>query len=112
MPRDAARWHHALMDLGATVCRARPSCDACPVASLCRARGSIERPAPRRQAAFATSTRRLRGVVLRTLADRRRGMTRRAMDRLLADERASAVIDELVREELIESAGSRLRLPI
>src|SRR5437773_1311590 len=32
VPRSsAARWHHALMDLGATICTARaPHCDRCP----------------------------------------------------------------------------------
>lgn len=33
---DAWRWNQAVMDLGATVCRAgTPSCDACPLASGC-----------------------------------------------------------------------------
>ncbi len=47
---DPAEVNHALMDLGATVCRARaPRCGVCPLASLCRARsgGDPERyPAP------------------------------------------------------------------
>jgi A/G-specific adenine glycosylase len=29
-------WTHALMDLGATVCRARPDCAACPASPWCR----------------------------------------------------------------------------
>lgn len=37
--RDPGAWNQALMELGATVCTPRaPSCDACPVASMCRAR--------------------------------------------------------------------------
>jgi len=38
MPRRSSDlWHHALMDLGATICVARePKCEACPVRSLCR----------------------------------------------------------------------------
>ncbi|TMB73167.1 MAG: A/G-specific adenine glycosylase, partial [Chloroflexi bacterium] len=37
LPRDAARWHHALMDIGALFCRARsPRCDECPLAPACR----------------------------------------------------------------------------
>lgn len=37
LPRhDAATWHHALMDFGATVCTARlPQCATCPLESLC-----------------------------------------------------------------------------
>jgi A/G-specific adenine glycosylase len=45
----------AIMDLGATVCvRARPRCDACPIATDCRARleaRQAELPAPRRKRA-------------------------------------------------------------
>ncbi len=37
-PDDPGRWTHALMDLGATVCRPRsPRCDACPIRPWCRA---------------------------------------------------------------------------
>ena len=40
--RNADLWHHALMDLGATLCKpANPKCDACPLNADCRhARGS------------------------------------------------------------------------
>jgi A/G-specific adenine glycosylase len=35
-PARAGDWTHALMDLGATICRpARPECDACPVQTWC-----------------------------------------------------------------------------
>ncbi len=37
--RKVAAYNQAMMDLGATVCtRARPTCDRCPVKSLCEAR--------------------------------------------------------------------------
>jgi A/G-specific adenine glycosylase len=58
-----------LMDLGRTVCRPRPRCDACPLASGCTFRlagGIPERPA-RRQPAFAGSMRQVRGLVLARL---------------------------------------------
>src|SRR5205085_12422193 len=51
--RRAARFNHAIMDLGATVCTARaPRCDARPLAGACRSRGRVAappspRPAPR-----------------------------------------------------------------
>ena len=112
MPRDAARWHHALMDLGATVCGSRaPACEACPVRTLCRARGHIVATPPRREAAFAGSTRRLRGLALREIAAAPRGATRTRIVRLLDDPRASDVLAGLARDGLIVSAGSRLRLP-
>jgi A/G-specific adenine glycosylase len=35
-PGESWAWNQAMLDLGATVCRARnPSCDVCPVASAC-----------------------------------------------------------------------------
>jgi A/G-specific adenine glycosylase len=35
LPRDAAEWNHALMDIGALFCRAKPACDACPLRTAC-----------------------------------------------------------------------------
>ncbi len=35
-PTRAAEWNHALMDLGALVCRPRPACAACPITLSCR----------------------------------------------------------------------------
>lgn len=35
LPRDAAEWNHALMDVGALFCRAKPSCAACPLRKVC-----------------------------------------------------------------------------
>jgi A/G-specific adenine glycosylase len=40
--RRSADWNQALMDLGATVCRARaPLCLRCPVAPICRSRRAV-----------------------------------------------------------------------
>lgn len=76
-------WNQALMDLGREVCRATPRCDLCPLARRCgfRAAGRSRLPSPRRQSPFAQSLRRVRGAVIRALADR-----------------PSASIDELCRE--------------
>jgi len=112
LPRDPRSWHHALMDLGATVCVARaPRCDACPVAALCRSRGRAGAPEPRRQAAFATSTRRLRGLAMRRLVAAPGGLSRARLERALADARAASVIDALARDGLIQIASGRVRLP-
>ena len=78
VPADrAGDWTHAVMDVGATVCRpVHPDCDACPARAWCRfaqraAVGSAE-PAARRPPdarptpapAFPTTSRWLRGRIL------------------------------------------------
>ena len=47
-PDDPGGWTHALMDVGATICRARaPRCDACPARPWCRlASGGAAPPGP------------------------------------------------------------------
>jgi A/G-specific adenine glycosylase len=70
-PERPADWTHAVMDLGATVCRPDPHCDGCPVQAWCRSAGAASR---RRRArpggrTFATTTRWLRGRVLDRLRD-------------------------------------------
>ena len=72
-----AAWTHALMDIGATICRKRdPRCDACPLRTLCRfVEGDQQRPAPAGLAAaaksirFEATTRWLRGRILDRLRD-------------------------------------------
>jgi A/G-specific adenine glycosylase len=85
-PEDPARWTHALMDLGATICVPRkPDCGSCPISAWCRyARepaaidaapiGSPDRTrrpgAVRRSPVpFAATTRWLRGRILDRLRD-------------------------------------------
>ena len=75
----AGDWTHAVMDLGATVCRPRaPRCRECPVASWCRYAAeqgsaaatppSVRAPAARRSEAppipFPSTNRWLRGRIL------------------------------------------------
>jgi A/G-specific adenine glycosylase len=106
----ADRWHHALMDLGATVCVARtPRCADCPIAEDCRSRGRVVRAEPRRQAAFATSDRRVRGRVISALADG--AMTMQRLVGVIDDPRTPAIVEVLEREGLIERRGERVRLP-
>jgi A/G-specific adenine glycosylase len=75
VPADRpADWTHALMDLGATVCRpAAPRCAECPVSPWCRSlasRGRRRKPRPGMPApAFATTSRWLRGRILDQLRD-------------------------------------------
>ncbi len=79
VPADAAAWTHALMDIGATLCKARtPLCGACPAARWCRyAAGERPTPGPAANApakrksalAFETTTRWLRGRILARARD-------------------------------------------
>ena len=77
VPADrAGEWTHALMDIGATVCRPRaPRCEACPARPWCRlaskppgsaaAPGKVARTAARGPAVpFASTNRWLRGRIL------------------------------------------------
>ena len=115
LPRgESAEWHHALMDLGATVCVARaPRCPECPLETVCvaRQRGPVAAPAPRRRAAFATSDRRVRGNILRVLRDEPEGVSVAALSRTIADGRVPRLVTVLVGEGLVERAGRRVRLP-
>jgi A/G-specific adenine glycosylase len=66
-----ADWTHALMDLGATVCRARaPRCDACPARAWCAWEGDPPAmPTRRIEPAFPSTQRWLRGRILDRLRD-------------------------------------------
>src|ERR671934_699572 len=111
LPRDAARWHHALMDIGALFCRARaPRCDDCPIARSCRGRGARDGVLPRRQTPFATSDRRIRGWVVSLLAQRD-AMTGSAITAAIADERVPRILAALERDGLIERRRGRIALP-
>ncbi|HEY6203057.1 MAG TPA: A/G-specific adenine glycosylase [Candidatus Limnocylindria bacterium] len=110
--RRADRWHHALMDLGATVCLARtPRCDVCPIAEGCRSRGRIVRAAPRRQATFATSDRRVRGRIVALLRDHD-AISATAIQRAVDDVRVPDLLAALVDEGLVEREGRAVRLPL
>ena len=109
--RSADRWHHALMDLGATVCLARtPRCDVCPIAVVCRSRGRVARAAPRRQAAFATSDRRVRGRIVALLREGD-GKTLRDLTARIGDTRVPELARILADEGLLEIKRGRARLP-
>jgi A/G-specific adenine glycosylase len=75
VPADRpADWTHALMDLGATICRqAAPRCAECPASPWCRSSASSGRPRRPRQGnpepAFASTSRWLRGRILDQLRD-------------------------------------------
>jgi len=110
-PGDAARWHHALMDLGATVCVSRaPRCDVCPVYDTCLAKGVDAAPAVRRQAAFSTSDRRVRGAIMKALTTRG-SIGIRTLNKLVADPRVPRLVAELAKEGLVMFYRGRVELP-
>jgi A/G-specific adenine glycosylase len=110
VPLDAARWHHALMDLGATICVARaPRCEVCPLASRCMSRGTVVPSLRPKQAAFATSDRRVRGRIIASLRDG--DMTVPALRRALDDARVGRLVAALAAEGLVERRGRRIGLP-
>ena len=73
-PARPAEWTHALMDIGATVCRPNaPRCAECPAARWCRSATRVTRRVRRGDAAagasFASTSRWLRGRILDQLRD-------------------------------------------
>jgi A/G-specific adenine glycosylase len=111
VPRRADRWHHALMDLGATICTARvPKCAECPLRAGCRSRGRVAAPQRRRQAPFASSDRRVRGRIVALL--RERGMSVAGLRRAIDDDRVPRLVDALATEGIVERSGRSVRLPL
>ncbi len=105
--REGWMWNQVLMDLGATVCRPKPDCGNCPIASDCRwhLAGCAE-PDPAvgsagvstSQARFEGSDRQARGIVLRELGSGPRpaaGFDQRIIDGLVADGLVRAVGDDV-----------------
>ena len=119
-PARTADWTHALMDLGATVCRpARPACTACPVQSWCAFAGGAARsgdpPAPRpprpargSSVPFEATTRWLRGRIVDRLCSAPPG-TSLSFDGSLglhAPAAVSAALLSLAADGLVELDGS------
>src|SRR5207245_6200414 len=86
--RNADLWHHALMDLGATICLPRaPRCPECPLRADCvtaRLPAVGGRPPSMtaratRPAAYPDTDRRVRGAIVRALVKSDAGMTVRAL---------------------------------
>lgn len=124
IPSDApSTWHHAVMDLGATVCRARkPTCSQCPLSEICPSAGAMQetvrtrRPEP----LFRAEPRRLwRGRVVELLRSAGvNGLTRSSLiEKLLGRTTSDAELqwlDELVvmleRDGLVSRKGPRISL--
>jgi A/G-specific adenine glycosylase len=110
--REPARWHHALMDIGATICLARrPRCDVCPVRAICEYDGD-EQPARRKQSPFAASDRRVRGAILRYLVRSSRAVPMSALRTGISDTRVGRLVGALAHEGLVKVSSGRVRLPM
>jgi len=129
VPRDdPGRWTHALMDLGATICRPRtPRCDDCPIRTWCRAvadgtAGLPRTTGPRTRTAapaipFPSTNRWLRGRIL----DRLRAATADgwvALDGPIGEhgpDRVAAAVEAMARDGVIElhpdRRSAQARLP-
>ncbi len=119
-PRRPGQWTHAVMDLGATVCRpARPDCPACPARRWCAAAAATAtargpRPAHRPAARFTGSSRWLRGRIVDRLRDAPPG-TAVAFDAPIGEHAQGAVVaalEALARDGVVELVDPwRARLP-
>jgi len=120
-PAQPAAWTHALMDLGATICRAQtPLCTGCPVQAWCRyaaTRGAGEqaRTMRAREAPFPSTSRWLRGRILDSLRDGRGWVD--VEDRIGQHQRPAVevALADLAADCLIERADGdalRARLPV
>lgn len=120
--RSAAKWHHAVMDLGATICTARsPLCASCPIADICASAHVLE-PAQRVKRAepmFRGEPQRIwRGRFVNALRDAPRGLTPQALanasgaTELTVDERTwfDSVISTLERDDVVARTRGRIRL--
>lgn len=109
-PDRAAAWNQALMDLGATICRARSAdCDVCPAAAACVSSGTVQ-IAPRRTggapaAKFEETDRYVRGRVVAALA----GGAPLPVE--VGEERLERALAGLERDGLIVREDGHVRLP-
>lgn len=120
--RSASRWHHAVMDLGATICTARkPLCSSCPMADLCPSADALE-PAQRvkrTEPMFRGEPQRIwRGRFVDALRDAPRGLTPTSLIRttmshpLSQAERTwfTALIAALERDSVVTQRSGRILL--
>lgn len=126
-PGRPGTWTHALMDLGATICRpSRPACAACPAREWCTAGGGVParggaatsarddaalgagRTRPQSPVPFERTTRWLRGRIVDRLRDAPPGALV-AFDRSLGTHPRDAVLAALAalaRDGIVEHDGA------
>lgn len=121
--RRSSLWHHAVMDLGATICTARkPACDACPLSDLCPS-AFVMRPGERKKSAeptFRGEPQRLwRGRIIEALRGIDAGRTTtvhalciRVLGKHSDDEHDwfETVLQALEKAQQVTRSGQRIRL--
>ncbi|HET9248330.1 MAG TPA: A/G-specific adenine glycosylase [Actinomycetota bacterium] len=110
---DPASWNQAIMDLGREVCRPRPRCEVCPLARVCRFRGSgaVAVRGPARQGPFEGSSRQVRGAVVEALRSEASSTPARLAAELgFARARVDAAVESLAADGLVEVRAERVRL--
>ena len=115
-PQRAARWAIASMELGAVVCRARnPSCDACPVATLCAWRQAGYPAwvgAPRRGQPYVGTDRQCRGALLAVLRSSDEPIPDTDLTEAWQDSpQRDRALASLVQDGLVVATGNRWSLP-
>src|SRR5207253_519208 len=105
----AYAWNQALMDLGATLCRARqPMCLVCPLLGVCEGPTMFE---PRRPAGeFRGSNRFLRGRAIDALRALPRGESVSMQDLTAASGAPEALIARLSNDGLVSVEGDQVSL--
>lgn len=113
-------WNQALLDLGATICRAgEPDCDRCPLSTDCQWKGSGPDPARGsaqvggRQSPFEGSDRQGRGRLVDALRQKpvEANLLSEAMGWPREPDRAERVAAGLVADGLAERVGEQYTLP-
>ena len=106
---DPGGWNQAAMDLGREVCRSRPRCEVCPLATRCAFRRAGRRPGlpPRRQGPFEGSFRQVRGRVLALLRERGRASLG-ALEADIGDDRVADAVRALVVDGLVSAGPAAL----
>ncbi len=102
-----AAWNQAMMELGATTCRARSAaCSACPVAPWCASAGRVQvaerAPAGAGLPRFEDTNRWVRGRVVAALA------AGEGLPRHIPAARLAAAVEGLVRDGLVNREGDGL----
>jgi A/G-specific adenine glycosylase len=117
---SARAYTYALFDAGALHCRARPSCQRCPLVATCASRSRLAAAPPepqRRSPRYHGSTRELRGAVLRamladppptTIDELRSRAGASAARRPPAD--TAVVLDTLIHEGLVHPTPRVVRI--
>lgn len=124
LPRSPEKWHEALMDFGATICKSRPLCDRCPIQTECASSSVLSKAkhAPLQKTSaeqlyYGSPKRIWRGRVLKAIAGSNK-ITFNKLVGLLSSGTAiaeftsfiSGVIDELAADGLCSRKGSHVTI--